>query len=232
MAVLRAVRQGRLDLGEPILYEAWMTEGVKSGTFKYLTPGFTITLRDALVHMIIVSDNVCTRMVLERIDLAEINEFCRSIGMTETTHRILIPDPAMLPSHSLEEVTTSTPVDQGLLYGLILQGTHDPAVAGALGCSQEQCAFAIEVLSWQKFRSCLPSLLPWDAKIASKGGTGKRGRMDGGIFFRDGLPLFILTAYTDQVPLEMPDGLPGYAVAFEMMGRLARTCWDMIPVDQ
>lgn len=228
MAILRAVHQGRLNLDEPIVYEAWMNEGVMSGTFKYLTPGFTITLRDAVVQMIVISDNVCTRMVMERISLAEINAFCGSIGMTGTVHRIAFPNPDLQANHSLEEVTTISACDQGLLYELILRGIDDPTAADKLGCSAEQCAFAIEVLSWQKLRTKIASQLPADTKVAHKGGTGKRGRMDGGIVFRDGKPLFILTAYTDQVPLDMPDGLPGYASVFTMMGRMARLCWDTL----
>lgn len=228
MTVLRAVNRGRLDLNTPILYEERLREGVMSGTFKYLTPGFTITLRDALVQMIIVSDNVCTAMLMERISLDEINDFCRAIGMKNTVHRTAVPRPDMPANHSLAEVTTVSACDQGLLYDLILRGCTDVAAAATLGCSPEQCAFAIEVLSWQKLRTKMASQLPADAKVAHKGGTGKRGRMDGGIVFRNGRPLFIMTGYTDQVPLEMPDGLPGYVSAFNTLGRLARACWDGI----
>lgn len=227
-AVLRAVNQGRLDLGEPIVYEERLREGVVSGTFKYLTPGFTITLRDALVQMIIVSDNVCTRMVMERIGLAEVNAFCQSIGMRNTVHRTSVPDPNMAPDHPLEQVTTVTARDQGLLYELLLRGTVDAEAARRLGCTAAQCGFAIDVLSWQKLRTKIASMLPADAKVAHKGGTGKRGRMDGGIVFRDGRPLFIITVYTDQVPRDMPDGMPGYVSAFNTMGRLTRACWDML----
>ncbi len=231
MAVLRAVGEGRLDLAEPILYEERLREGVVSGTFKYLTPGFCISLRDALVQMIIVSDNVCTRMVLERISLDEINDFCQRAGLHNTRHRNTIPRPDLPLDHALEEVTTTSAGDQGRLYELILQGAQSSAGAPRLGCTQAQCAFAIEVLSWQKLRTKMASLLPADAKVAHKGGTGKRGRMDGGIVFRDGKPLFIFTGYTDQVPLVMPDGLPGYASAFSTLGRLARACWDGIAVE-
>jgi len=228
MAVLRAVNQGRLNLEAPIVYEERLREGVMSGTFKFLTPGFTITLRDALVQMIVISDNVCTRMLLERISLVEINDFCRSVGMRDTMHRIAVPRPDMPPDHKLEEVTTISACDQGLLYDLILRGCTDPAAAAILGCTAEQCAFAIEVLSWQKLRTKIASQLPADAKVAHKGGTGKRGRMDGGIVFRHGVPLYILTCYTDQVPLQMPDGLPGYAAVFDAMGRMSRLCWEQL----
>jgi beta-lactamase class A len=228
MTLLRAVNQGRLELNMPILYEERLREGVMSGTFKYLTPGFTISLRDALVQMIIVSDNVCTAMIMERVSLDDINDFCRTIGMTDTVHRTSVPRPDMPVNHKLDEVTTISASDQGLLYDLILRGSSDAAIAQKLGCTSEQCAFAIDVLSWQKLRTKMASLLPSDAKVAHKGGTGKRGRMDGGIVFRNGRPLFIMTGYTDQVPVQMPDGLPGYVSAFNTLGRLARACWDEI----
>jgi beta-lactamase class A len=228
MAVLRAVNRGRLDLNESILYEERLREGVVSGTFKFLTPGFSISLRDALVQMIIVSDNVCTRMVMERIGLDEINDFCQSIGMIDTVHRTSVPRPDMPANHKLDEVTVISACDQGLLYDLVLQGCTDQKAADKLGCTIQQCAFAIDVLSWQKLRTKIASLLPADAKVAHKGGTGKRGRMDGGIVFRNGQPLFIITGYTDQVPLNMPDGMPGYVSAFSTLGRLARACWDGI----
>jgi len=232
MAVLRAVNQGRLDLNAPIVYEERLRQGVVSGTFKFLTPGFTISLRDALVQMIIVSDNVCTAMVMERISLEEINQFCRSIGMRNTVHRNSVPRPDMPADHKLDEVTTISACDQGLLYDLILKGCSDHEVAQRLGCTPQQCAFAIEVLSWQKLRTKMASLLPSDTKVAHKGGTGKRGRMDGGIVFRNEQPLFIVTGYTDQVPWEMPDGMPGYVSAFNTLGRLARACWDDIGNDR
>lgn len=231
MAALRAAHQGRLDLDQMILYEARMKQEVVSGTLLYMTPGFAIPLRDALVQMIITSDNVCTRMVMERIGLDEINQFCRDIGMTDTIHRTVVPKANMPGDHTLDEVTVTTPCDQGLLYDRILRGTHDPATAALLGCDSAACSYALEVLSWQRLRTKIPSLLPSDTRVAHKGGTGRRGRHDAGIVYRDGRPLFILAAFTDQVPREMPDGLPGYASAYQTIGLLARACWDYLGAD-
>lgn len=228
MAVLRAVHGGRLSLDEPIVYEERLRENVMSGTFKYLTPGFTISLRDALVQMIVISDNVCTGMVLERITLSEINAFCQIVGMKDTVHRTNVPAPNMPVDHALDEVTVVSAYDQGLLYQAILEGTHNAEAAARIGCTMVLCAFAIEVLSWQKLRNKISAMLPFDAKVAHKGGTGKRGRMDGGIVYRDGQPLYIITVYTDQVPVTMPDGLPGFYSAFTTMARLSRTCWDVL----
>ena len=71
-----------------------------------------------------------------------------TIGMTGTTHRFGIP-PKLGRDHTLEQVTTTTPNDQGLLLELILQGTTDPAVARQLGSTPELCRLGLDILSWQ-----------------------------------------------------------------------------------
>ena len=53
MAALKAVRDGRLSLEQPVAIEAKYQDN-DSGTFQHLTPGFALTFRDALVMMIIV----------------------------------------------------------------------------------------------------------------------------------------------------------------------------------
>lgn len=226
MATLAAVHAGRLALDERLTVEARYQDN-DSGTFQHLTPGFWITLRDALVMMIIVSDNACTGLVCDRVGLAEIQRYCASVGMIGTIHRFGIP-PRLRRDHTLEQVTVTTPGDQGLLLELILQGTSDPTAARRLGVTPELCRLALDILSWQKLKTRLPSLLPLGTKVAHKTGTGARGFMDAGIVFRDERPLFILTAYTEHVPLDLPDGTPGFAVAAQLIGRMARQAWDAL----
>lgn len=229
MAALKAVHEGRLRLEEPITIEDRLKKDVASGTYRYMTSGYAIPLRDALVNMIITSDNVCTQMVLERLTLAEMTAFCQAVGMANTVHRHLIPPLGLAYDHPLEMVTTTTPADQAVLLELIWRGAEGDAGAQArLGCSQALCKLGLDILSWQLLRTMIHSLLPFGTKIASKGGRGRRGRMDAGMVFRDGKPLFILGAYTDQVPETMPNGLPGYSAAFATIGQLARACWDGI----
>ena len=96
LAALNAVCEGRLDLGSQILYEPRLRDGVASGIFRYLTPGINLTLRDAIIGMIVLSDNVCTKMVLERLTLEEVADYCQAVGMTGTHHRFLIPPRSQL----------------------------------------------------------------------------------------------------------------------------------------
>jgi beta-lactamase class A len=226
MAALAAVHAGKLALDQKVVIEKRFQDN-DSGTFQHLTPGFWITFRDALVMMIIVSDNTCTGHVVELVGLENIQRWCEGIGMTATIHRFGIP-PKLPPDHALEQATSTTPNDQGLLLELILKGTSDPAVAARLGSTRELCRLGLDILSWQKLKTRLPSLLPLGTKLAHKTGTGARGYMDAGILFKDDRPLCILTAYTDRVPAALPDGTPGFAAAAQLIGRMARLCYDAL----
>ena len=226
MAALKAVHEGRLDLAEPIVYEERLREQVASGVFRYLTPGITLSLRDAIVAMIVLSDNVCTKMVLERLTLEEVDSYCKSIGMVGTHHRFLIPPLALSPDHALDEVTTTTANDQGMLMEAILAAQASEAAAAKLGSTVELCAFALTTLKQQVLRYGIPSRLPYETEIASKGGRGKRGRMDVGAVFLHGSPLYIIAAFTDNVPLVLSDGTPGYTASLETIGTLSRICWE------
>jgi len=206
MAALAAVHAGKLALDQKVTIDARFQNN-ESGTFQHLTPGFWITFRDALVMMIIVSDNTCTGHVVDLVGLGNLQRWCEGVGMTATIHRFGLP-PKLPADHTLEQVTSTTPNDQGLLLELILKGTTDPAVAARLGSTPELCRLGL------------------GAKVAHKTGTGARGYMDAGILFKDDRPLCILTAFTDRVPAALPDGTPGFAAAAQLIGRMARLCYD------
>jgi beta-lactamase class A len=226
MAALKAVHDGKLALDQKVTIEAKYQDN-DSGTFQHLTPGFWITFRDALVQMIIVSDNTCTGTVVDMVGLSEIRRYCEAIGLTRTIHRFGIP-PRLGPEHTLEQVTTTTPHDQGMLLEMILHAVTDKAAAAKLGSTPELCRLGLDILSWQKLKTRLPSQLPLGTKVAHKTGTGSRGYMDAGIVYKGAAPLFILTAYTEHVPTALPDGKPGFTAANQLIGSMARLCWDAL----
>ena len=229
MAALKAVHEGKLALDQPVTIEA-KYQNNDSGCFQYLQPGFTITLRDVLVMMIIVSDNTCTGTVADMVGLDAINALCQSIDMRGTTHRYGIPPAGMAGYRPAPETNATTPADVGLLLERILQGSQDAAVAAQLGCTPALCQLGLDILSWQRLRNRLPARLPLGTKVAHKTGTTARNQNDAGIIYQGNQPLFILTAYTDEIPLELPDGTPGYTAAIQLIARLCRLCYDALRV--
>ena len=228
MAALAAVHAGKVSLDQKVTVEAEYQDN-DSGTFQHLTPGFWITFRDALVMMIIVSDNTSTGMVVDQVGLESHPALLR-VARHEGRDAPLRYPPRLGPDHTLDQVTSTTPNDQGLLLELILRGASDAAVAARLGCTTELVRLGLDILTWQKLKTRLPSLLPAGTKIAHKTGTGARGFMDAGIIWKNDRPQCILTAYTDHVPAALPDGTPGFAAAAQLIGRMARLCYDEIKV--
>lgn len=228
MAAYAAAERGKLDLKESVPLEPDFNTGVFGGTLRFMNAGHRLTVREALIHMIITSDNVGTRIVTDRLPQAEINRYCQSIGLTGTVHRQGVPAIGIAYDHPLEAVTTTTAGDSGRLLEMILQGTRDEATATRLGCSVAACRDALAILGWQLSRDRIPALLPLDTPMAGKSGGGRRGQMDAGIVYRGGEPRYIISVYTDYVPPTMPDGLPGHAAAFLTIARLSRTCWDTL----
>ena len=101
----------------------------------------------------------------------------KRIGMTGTTHRVNFPPPGLPWDHPIDAVASTTARDQGLLLDRMVKGAADATEAAALGATPELCGLALDILSWQRLRNLIPSLLPQKAKVANKTGRGPRGRM-------------------------------------------------------
>lgn len=229
VTALKAIHEGKLSLNQPVVMQA-KYQNTTSGVFQHFTPGFTITFRDTLILMIIVSDNTCTGTVADMVGLDEVNALCQSIGMTNTMHRHGIPPGNLTRDHAVDATNTTTPGDVGLLLDLLQQATRDEVGAKKLGSTTEFCQLGMDILSWQKLRQRLPAMLPGSVKVAHKTGTGARNINDAGIVFADDgtTPLFILTVYTEHVPAEVPSGLPGNYAATHLISQLCRTSWEAL----
>ncbi len=228
MAALKAAHDGRIDLAADVTITKELQEGILSGVCQYMTPGLVIPFRDAILQMIITSDNICTFEVMRPFEIPEFTNYCKEIGLTGTVHRTRFPPTNLTSDHALDQVTTTTNADQVLLLDLILRGVNDKEVAKQLGVSTELCALALQFLKWQRYRDMIPGLLPTMTTVANKTGWGQRGWMDSGIVFEDERPLYILSATTDNVPETMPDGLPGRVAATRAIAELSRACWDSL----
>ena len=78
--LLRMVQDGELSLDDPVIMsESNQVRG--SGVLKELHLGLELTLRDACMLMVIVSDNTATNMVIDAVGgVAEVNRFLEEFG--------------------------------------------------------------------------------------------------------------------------------------------------------
>ncbi|WP_421995977.1 serine hydrolase [Roseococcus sp.] len=226
MNALGAARAGRIDLSKKLTITAGLQEGINSGTYQHMSPGTEYSLRDAIVNMIITSDNVSTQLVLTELGVDHVTAWAKGLGMTGTQLRGLVPNPTLPWDHAAEEVATTCPADQALLLRRIVAGLTDAAEAKALGVTPEDCATGLEIMSWQRLRGMIPFLLPHGTRIDNKTGRSQRGRSDVGVVWKDGKPLFVIAAYADWVPDTLPDGLPGQSGAYLSIAKLARAAWE------
>lgn len=224
MQTFKGVNEGRFSLEQPIRLDKVNQDS--GGVFQYLSRGLNITLHDALVMMIIVSDNTCTSHVASLVGLDKVNALCKSVGMKGTSHRQNVPPDDQPRNPDPSSTNATTPNDQVLLLDLIVEGVDDKNVAAKLGCTSAQCQHALEIMSWQKSRSRIPCWLPEGTKVANKTGTHAGALADIGVIYQDGCPPYCLTIFTAGVPEAMPDGAPGVASCDQLMGKLSRLCWD------
>ncbi|GAA2354404.1 serine hydrolase [Nonomuraea africana] len=223
MAVLRAVHEGELDLAQRVTIDARYRDRVFTGSLQHLEPGLSLSLREAVTLMIILSDNLCTAHVIDLIGLDAVNDLCDAAGLTGTRHRHALIPP-LAPDHPVDASNVTTPDDQARLLELVVRGAAGEDTP--LGCPKELCSLALDVLRGQQFRDALPALLPPGTEIAHKSGVGWRDVSDAGVFYADGRPRYVLAVYTDEIPAVLPDGLPGVSRARAHIATLSRACWE------
>jgi beta-lactamase class A len=225
MALMKEVQDGKISLDDPFIGEAKYQDN-QSGCFQHFKPGFQITLFDAATMMIIVSDNTCTGSIVDMLTTEKLNDYCHGIGMTKTTHRQNIPDPNLKPEDYPTISNATSAKDVGLLLDLMVKGTTDADVAAKLGCTPELCQQALEIMSWQKIGK-LDQMLPFNTRVCCKTGRGPAHHHDAGVIYHNSEPLYILTAYTEDVATEYPHASGRY-VATQHIANLSRTCWDAL----
>jgi beta-lactamase class A len=223
MALLKAVHDGKFSLSQPVTISDKLID-TKSGVTQFMMPNPTIKLYDAMLLMIIISDNPSTATIVNMLGLDYLNEYVKSIGMKDTIHRFSLP--IWVPD--LDVNTVSTANDQGMLLGKILRGCTDEKAAMELGCTSELCNVAMKVLKSQRSRNAIPLYLPEGTVTASKGGAGPGMNSDIAIVFQDGQPLYIIAIYCWDVPSELAGGIPGATGAHQFMGSLSKTVWNAL----
>jgi beta-lactamase class A len=227
MAALKKVNDGEISLDDPFEIEA-AYQGNTSGCFQHFRPGIKITWYDAILMMIIMSDNTCTGKIWNTLGIDYLNEYTRGIGMVGTTHRPRVEPEDLPQDHPITAKDNTTANDQGLLLELIVTGTKDPEAAKKLGVTPELCEIAIDIMKKQKLVTKLPALLPKAASVAHKTGSARRNANDVGIIFENDEPRYVFCVYIDGTSRGLRTGPTGQTACAKHIATMCRECWDAI----
>lgn len=226
MTALRDVHAGRIDLDERVPVDTSLD--TTSGCLQWFSPGLELRIRDLLLMMIIVSDNVSTKHITGLVGLDRVQAFCDELGMTGTAHRRGTPDYSLPRDHGAGVSNDTTPEDQRLLLRAIVDGTREESAAARLGVTSELCTFALEIMAKQRLRNRIPRHLPEKVKVANKTGSLGGYLGDVAVVYSGSEPRFIFTIHMAEVPVTMPDGTAGHAAADHLAATLVREVWDAL----
>lgn len=164
-----------------------------SGVLNGLSDGLSLSLRDLVHLMIVLSDNTATNLLVNRLGTKAIDDRLRSYGLEQT--KIFRPTfrdgrPDVFPELEREfGLGMSTPREMAALMALIADGR---------AVSPDASAAMLATLRRQQDRTMIPRLLPDDVEVGNKTGTdseklpdreGRRGaiRVDAAIVTGEGI---------------------------------------------
>ncbi|MCU0660163.1 MAG: class A beta-lactamase-related serine hydrolase [Candidatus Pacebacteria bacterium] len=223
--VLADIKAGKLNLTDHFFIQKKYQDN-NSGIFHYFDPNAcVISLHDALVAMVAISDNACTGGIVEMIGLDRLNKYITSLGFNQTLLRYGNLSASAHTPARVETTNVTTPNEAAAMIHWFLKGSIDEKEAVHIGLDSELCNLALKILLMQQINYRLPFHLPVEARVAHKTGTRSNAYNDVGIVYKGEHPLFILAVYTFEVP-EMIENMPGKYVASDLIARLCRSCYD------
>jgi beta-lactamase class A len=195
IALYQAAHEGRVSLDERIaLRDEHRFPG--SGVLQHLASGAELTVRDAAVLMIIISDNTATNMVADLVGHDYINEQQRRMGCEKTA--VFERWSAKLAGLDVRKTWVSTAREMARNLELIAR--HEAVSAEA---SEDM----LRILRRQDYRHELSRLLPWDEMnrlpdhkrnwVAEKGGASPGGIRNGGSIFHGARGAFVMAAFCE-----------------------------------
>lgn len=181
VALFQAAHDGRFALDDRTTYrEEHRTLG--SGVLQRMTPGVEMSIRDAAVLMIIISDNVATNMCVDLVGIDAINAQMRRYDLEQTTLFCRWGEPRV-DWRDGRNHNVSTAREMTRLLELIAR--HEAV-------SPEASEEMLRIMRRLDGRGELTRLLPWselnmlpDHKsnwVAEKGGSFMTARCSGAIF--------------------------------------------------
>lgn len=189
------VREGRAKWDEKLTLKPGDPVG-GSGMLHFFDTPITVTLKDVLTMMVIVSDNTATNMAIDRFGVDAINTRVESLGL-KNTHlykKVMKPATGPMPEDQPKfGLGKSTPEEMAELMAAIgtcsLRPVKRPSQPAKLAfplfsepdaADKAVCGVALDILKSQFYRETIPRYLPngGDQSVASKTGSLNAVRSD------------------------------------------------------
>lgn len=195
VALYAAVEAGRLSLTDRVTYGS-EHRCLGSGILSKLSPGVEMSLRDAAVFMMTISDNSATNMCIDAAGLDYVNACMRTLGLSETTLFRRLGDRSA--GTDARKMSVSTAREMAALMTLIAR--HECVSADA---SEDM----LRIMRRTDYRHELSALLPWNemnmlgdpavAWVAEKGGSFLNGVRTCGAVFKGPRGQFAMSAFCE-----------------------------------
>ena len=168
--IMKQVAAGIIDLDSSLVVSSDVRVG-GAGILQELRPDITMTVRELVTLMIVLSDNTATNMLIDLIGMDAVNATMVDLGLKSTMLRRKMMD---FESARLGNENYTCASDVALLFAIIENHQNLPI---------EYTTLMLEILKRQQVRDKLPFHLPAAAVLANKTGTLMGVEHDGGILF-------------------------------------------------
>lgn len=195
VALYQAVEERRVRLDDRLSYEP-EHRVLGSGVLSRLSYGVEMSVRDAAVLMIIISDNAATNIVIDLMGVDYINEQQRRLGLERTTLFCRLGDASA--GLDARKMSVSTAGEMSRLLELIAR--HEAVSAEA---SEDM----LRIMRRQDYRHELTRLLPWNELnmlphhesnwVAEKGGAFLNGVRTSGAVFSGSRGSFVMSVFCE-----------------------------------
>jgi beta-lactamase class A len=224
IALYQAAYEGRLSLDDRItLQDEHRFPG--SGVLQHMTSGAEMSVRDAAVLMIIISDNTATNMVADLVGHDYINEQQRRMGCEKTT--LFERWSEKLVGVDVRKTFVSTAREMARNLELIAR--HEAV-------SPEASEDMLRILRRQDYRHELSRELSWNEMnrlpdhkenwVAEKGGASPGGIRTGGSIFCGARGTFVLSAFLEGG--DVAGGTGRESEGNVLLGRLGYAAWKAL----
>jgi len=223
VALYQAVADGRVALDARVTYGP-EHRCLGSGVLSRLDYGVRLSVRDAAVLMMIISDNSATNICIDLAGLDFVNETMRRLGLAGTRLFRRLGDPAA--GLDARNMSVSSAADIAALMTMIAR--HECVSTDA---SEDM----LRIMRRSDYRHELSRELPWNemnmlgdpkqAWVAEKGGSFLNGVRTGGAVFKGPRGSFAMAAFCE--------GGTGPGTGRESegnltLGRLGKAAWDAL----